>query len=67
LTARDGRQGLDVARARRPGVIVTDLMMGELHGVEVVQGADGYVVKPFKSEELLALIERLRAARQQSG
>jgi DNA-binding response OmpR family regulator len=97
-TALDGRQGLYVARARRPGVIVTDLMMGELHGLEVVQGvraepalagtivvvmsaktfktdiertrelgADGYVVKPFKSEELLALIERLRAARQQSG
>ena len=94
-TAFDGRVGLDLARTHRPAVIVTDLMMDELHGLEVVQqvrkepgmadtivivmsaktykpdiqrtreaGADGYIVKPFKSEEILALVERLLAARQ---
>lgn len=95
--ALDGRVGLDLARTHRPAVIVTDLMMRELHGLEVVEqvrtqpdladtvvivmsaktykpdiqrtrelGADGYIVKPFKSEEMLALVERLLAARQSS-
>lgn len=94
-TALDGREGVTLALAHRPSVIVTDLMMGELHGLEVVQhvraepslaesvvivmsaktykpdiqrtrdmGADGYLVKPFKSEELQALVESLLAARQ---
>ena len=93
-TALDGRQGLELVRTHRPAVVLTDLMMSELHGLEVVQqvraepsladtvvivmsaktyktdiartrelGADGYLVKPFKSGELLALVERLVAAR----
>jgi DNA-binding response OmpR family regulator len=93
-TALDGRRGVELARIHRPSVIVTDLMMDELHGLQVVQavraepgladtivivmsaktfktdidrtrelGADGYLVKPFKTEELHVLIERLMAAR----
>ena len=92
-TAHDGTDGLTLAGRHHPTVIITDMMMGEMHGFEVLQrirsdpelartvvlamsaksyksdierarqlGATDYVVKPFKSEELLALVERHLAA-----
>jgi len=92
-TALDGTDGVTLAGRHHPTVIVTDMMMGEMHGFEVLQrirsdselagtvviamsaksykpdidrarqlGATDYVVKPFKTEEMLATIERHLAA-----
>ncbi len=92
-TAHDGTDGVTLAGRHHPSVIITDMMMGEMHGFEVLQrirsdpdlartvliamsaksykadierarqlGATDYVVKPFKSDELLALVEQHLAA-----
>jgi len=37
LQAQDGAEGLDVARAHRPDVIVTDIMMPKMSGIELVE------------------------------
>lgn len=88
-TAFDGDAGVRLALQHKPAVILCDLIMGQMHGFEVLQtlrkhpefnntimiitsakayksdidrarelGATDYVVKPYKTEELLALIER---------
>ncbi len=88
-TAFDGDAGVELALRYRPAVIICDLIMGRMHGFEVLQalrshpelantivivasvkafkpdidrarqlGATDYVVKPFHTEELLALVER---------
>lgn len=88
-TALDGNEGVKLALQHRPAAIVCDIIMGEMHGFEVLQalradsimkkavivmtsskaykpdierarqlGATDYVVKPFRTDELLALIER---------
>jgi DNA-binding response OmpR family regulator len=88
-TAFDGDVGVKLALQHKPAAIVCDLIMGEMHGFEVLQtlranpdmkhtvvimtsakaykpdidrardlGATDYVVKPFRTDELLALIER---------
>jgi two-component system, NarL family, response regulator DesR len=36
-TARDGREGLDLARALRPDVVVTDIEMPEMSGLELAK------------------------------
>ena len=92
-TAHDGTVGVDLATRHKPLVIISDMMMGEMHGFEVLQqirsnpelartvvvvmsaksyksdidrarqlGATDYVVKPFKTEELFALVEQHLAA-----
>jgi CheY-like chemotaxis protein len=92
-SAHDGVQGVTLASRHHPRVIITDMMMGEMHGFEVLQrirsdpdlagtviigmsaksykadidrarqlGATEYVVKPFKTEELYQLVERLMVA-----
>jgi DNA-binding response OmpR family regulator len=88
-TAFDGDVGVKLALEHKPAAIVCDLIMGEMHGFEVLRrlrehpdmkqtvvimtsakaykpdidrardlGATDYVVKPFRTDELLALIER---------
>jgi len=37
LTACDGKEGLALARARRPGLVILDLIMPEMHGFEVCE------------------------------
>ena len=37
LTAEDGEQGLAVARQSKPDVVVTDVMMPKMSGIELVQ------------------------------
>ncbi len=36
-TARDGVEALNLAHRHRPAVIITDLMMGQMHGFELIQ------------------------------
>ncbi|MEO7428268.1 MAG: response regulator [Acidimicrobiales bacterium] len=36
LLAQDGAEGVDVARAKHPDVIVTDIMMPKMSGIELV-------------------------------
>ena len=88
-TANDGDQGVELALRHKPPVVISDMMMGQMHGFEVVErirshpeldrtivivmsakafksdierakalGAHAYVIKPFKSEELLEIVER---------
>lgn len=88
-TAFDGDVGVKLALEHKPSAIVCDMIMGEMHGFEVLRtlrahpdmkqtvvimtsakaykpdidrarelGATDYVVKPFRTDELLALIER---------
>ncbi|MGQ0832300.1 MAG: response regulator transcription factor [Microthrixaceae bacterium] len=37
LLAQDGEEGIAVARAKRPDVIVTDIMMPKVSGLELVE------------------------------
>jgi DNA-binding response OmpR family regulator len=88
-TAFDGDQGVKLALEHKPAAIICDLIMGEMHGFDVLQtlranpetkqtviimtsakaykpdidraralGATDYVVKPYQTDELVALVER---------
>ncbi|MCC6622316.1 MAG: response regulator [Deltaproteobacteria bacterium] len=92
VTAQNGRDGLRLANERRPDLIISDIMMPEMDGIEMVRelraspttrhvpfifltargevgdrlagrqgGADIYLTKPFRSEELLAAVDSLLA------
>ena len=89
-TANDGEEALALARARRPVVVVLDVGMPGLDGLEVLAairgiealkdtrvllltakaqesdvrrgydaGADAYLAKPFKAQDLVAEVEKL--------
>ena len=89
-TAKDGEEALTFARARTPAVIVLDVMMPRIGGVEVIKtlrhdpalkavkvillsaraqeadvqrgleaGADSYLIKPFKFDDLTSEIKRV--------
>ena len=88
-TALDGDEGVKLAFEHKPAAIICDVIMGKMHGFDVVRtlranpemqqtvivitsakaykpdierarelGATDYVVKPFRTDELLALVER---------
>jgi DNA-binding response OmpR family regulator len=52
LEASDGPSGLDLARGERPDVVLLDVMMPGLGGVD-------YVTKPFNPLELAPLVREL--------
>ena len=88
-TAFDGDQGVKLALEHKPAAIICDMIMGEMHGFDVLRtlranpdmkqtvmimtsakaykpdidrarelGATDYVVKPYQTDELVALVER---------
>jgi DNA-binding response OmpR family regulator len=94
-TAFDGDEGVKMALQYKPAAIICDLIMGEMHGFDVLRtlrahpetknaiiimtsskaykpdidrarelGATDYVVKPYRTDELMAVIERHLASFQ---
>ncbi len=90
LEAKDGSEGLEMARQKKPDLMVLDLMLPKMGGYQVARllkfddkhkdipviiltarsqqadretgaqvGADAYLTKPVKAEELLAKIAEL--------
>ena len=89
--AYNGREALDMVNASRPDIILLDIMMPEMNGIEVLKrikkmdsgvrivmitafgdvesyldsmelGAYEYINKPFETDELLDMIEKISAA-----
>jgi DNA-binding response OmpR family regulator len=91
-TAGDGEEAVQIARARRPVLVVLDVMMPKRTGYEVLAelrsdaslsgmkvillsarvqegdvargmdaGADAYLAKPFKAQDLVAKVQELLA------
>jgi CheY-like chemotaxis protein len=92
VTAADGEQAVEQARARRPALAVLDVMMPKRTGYEVLAeirgdealremkvillsarvqegdveqgmdaGADAYLAKPFKAQDLVSKVQELLA------
>jgi two-component system phosphate regulon response regulator PhoB len=53
VTAADGREGLYMATAERPDLIVTDINMPELHGIELIRQLRA--LSEFKNIPIIAL------------
>src|SRR6185436_2494998 len=58
LTAEDGQQALAMVAARPPDLILLDIMMPGLSGIDVLKlGANDYVTKPLDFPVVLARTE----------
>ena len=95
ILAHDGQEGLEKAREVIPDIIITDLMMPKVDGLEMCRklrddelvshipiiivsardtdkdrleglstGADAYLAKPFKRDELIAVADNLLHTRE---
>jgi two-component system chemotaxis response regulator CheY len=90
VEAGDGAQGLEKAKAAKPDLVITDLNMPVMNGLELIRalrklpsltglpivflttesndtvkqeaksaGATGWITKPFKPDQLLAVVSKL--------
>ena len=90
IEAADGAQGLAMAQSKRPDLVITDLNMPTMNGLELIRtlrkqptltglpivflttesseavkqeaksaGATGWITKPFRPEQLLAVLAKL--------
>jgi len=56
--ARDGEEGLHLAREEKPDIMILDVMLPKMTGLEVCKLLRGeYVTKPFSFMELMARVE----------
>lgn len=91
MAAYSGREALEAVTSRKPDIILLDIMMPEMNGIEVLKrlkkidadariimitafgdvesyldsmelGAYEYINKPFETDELLEMIDRVAAA-----
>ena len=93
LEAGDGAQGLEAAKSAKPDLVITDLNMPVMNGIEFIRkyrqhpaskgvpiillttesdealkaeakaaGATGWIVKPFKQDQLVAVIKKVTGA-----
>ncbi|MGQ0433772.1 MAG: response regulator transcription factor [Microthrixaceae bacterium] len=60
LLAHDGAEGLEIARASRPDIIVSDIMMPQMSGIEMVEA-----LKADKATAKIPVI--LLSAKAQAG
>ena len=76
--AKDGLEAVELARSEQPDLAVLDVMMPRLDGIEAARrildelvsraieaGVFGYLVKPFREQDLLPAIHTARARHEE--
>ncbi len=64
--AVDGREGLEVAKAKRPDLVILDLMLPEIHGIGVCLGLKGDIATKH-AKVLIVSVKGFAADRKQAA
>ena len=57
LEAKNGHEGVELALKERPDVIIMDIVMPELNGIDA--GAKGYILKTSSATEILQAVRKV--------